>query len=896
MLLDEESSGSEIEQQQQEYYDNKFNYQSYIIKLRALIINETKHNTNEEKVSSKLTGASALLPKLPCIQLPVFSGDITEYEAFIDQFEARIGNRPDLEDVTKLQYLKTQFKGRAHELIKGYSSISDNYQSALDTLKETYGDTERLKHCLLQKIVSLESPKHNKGDLETFRVAMLNLTRSLSNKHDYSCCEWIIASLFQHKLCTATIRQLYLKYETNYFDLSQLSEGLRDMVSHMEMEGASKLSKWSKSEGANQVSEPYKGQNIGTYNTTTGQLKSNQIQQIVCRFCGGAHRDAQCTKYPTGGERIQQLKERKLCTRCMGPHPFKSCNVKLQLCRRCRKGIHHTTLCKTFDKPGKHTNQSTTTAVAEENSQTGNNNQPSSGVGHVNVNAGTTTTRSSGVALATALAQLEKKGEERDVQLFFDTGSQKTFITRKLVEEIRLPIKETVRMTITGFMGQPKSEDFHIVKPMIKMGRRRKRVTAVVVEELPPIIVVPGLSEVLRDLSSKGFQIAKSKVENDRVGNIDLLIGCDYYYDFISNHTISHEGIHLLKSPAGYIITGKLPDCYLSLTNVNQESLNITPESVLVMKITDHIEQLQGLDPHLEDESELHKLWDLDSIGIDATKPIPDDSVSYQAYLDTVKYEDGQYWIKLPWRMNKADLPNNYYKALGQMYSLIKEQKRKGQIEAYQKVFDEHARLGFIEEVPMANPTDQCPYLPHHGVLKDSETTPLRIVFNCSSKSSSHAPSLNDCLMTGPTMTKKLYDVLLKFRINKYAYTADISKAFLRVGLQEEDRDYTRFVWLSDPNDETSPIKTYRFKSVLFGATSSPFLLQATIDYHLKTSDSPLKEVLASNFYVDNFQGTASEEWELISIYREANKQLKVANMPLRQWTTNNPNLQCLIN
>ncbi|KAK3871589.1 hypothetical protein Pcinc_023276 [Petrolisthes cinctipes] len=122
-------------------------------------------------------------------------------------------------------------------------------------------------------------------------------------------------------------------------------------------------------------------------------------------------------------------------------------------------------------------------------------------------------------------------------------------------------------MTITGFMGQPKSEDFHIVKPMIKMGRRRKRVTAVVVEELPHVIVVPGLSEVLRDLSSKGFQIAKSK--------------------------------------------------------------------------------LQGLDPHLEDESELHKLWDLDSIGIDATIPIPDDSVSYQAYLDTVKYEDGQYWIKI---------------------------------------------------------------------------------------------------------------------------------------------------------------------------------------------------------------------------------------------------------
>ncbi len=142
-----------------------------------------------------------------------------------DQFEAQLGSRQDLEPVTKLQYLKSQLKGRALDLIKGFSSISAHYQEALNTLKKTYGDDEKTKHHLLQKIVNLEAPKHNKADLESYRINLLNLSRSLSNKHNYMCCEWIIASLFQPKLPNITTRQLYLTYETNFFSLDQLNEG-----------------------------------------------------------------------------------------------------------------------------------------------------------------------------------------------------------------------------------------------------------------------------------------------------------------------------------------------------------------------------------------------------------------------------------------------------------------------------------------------------------------------------------------------------------------------------------------------------------------------------------------------------------------------------------------------
>ena len=83
--------------------------------------------------------------------------------------------------------------------------------------------------------------------------------------------------------------------------------------------------------------------------------------------------------------------------------------------------------------------------------------------------------------------------------------------------------------------------------------------------------------------------------------------------------------------------------------------------------------------------------------------------------------------------------------------------------------------------------------MPHHAVFKKSATTPLRIVFNSSSRPN-EGKSLNDCLMTGPSLTAKLHKILIQFRQGKYAVTADISKAFHRIIVDEEARKFLRFL------------------------------------------------------------------------------------------------------
>ena len=114
----------------------------------------------------------------------------------------------------------------------------------------------------------------------------------------------------------------------------------------------------------------------------------------------------------------------------------------------------------------------------------------------------------------------------------------------------------------------------------------------------------------------------------------------------------------------------------------------------------------------------------------------------------------------------------------------------------------------------------------HHAVFKKSATTPLCIVFNAFSRPK-EGRSLNDCLMTGPSLTPELHEILVQFRQGKYA---DISKAFHRIIVDEEDRKFLKFLWI---NLNSRELLTFQFKVVLFGATCSPYLLQETLHTHL---------------------------------------------------------------
>ena len=68
-----------------------------------------------------------------------------------------------------------------------------------------------------------------------------------------------------------------------------------------------------------------------------------------------------------------------------------------------------------------------------------------------------------------------------------------------------------------------------------------------------------------------------------------------------------------------------------------------------------------------------------------------------------------------------------------------------------------------------------------------------------------------------------------RFRIQKVAVTADIERAFLMIAMTEKDCDVLWFLWIDDVSKPNPYCGSY---VLCFGVSSSPFLLNATIQHH----------------------------------------------------------------
>lgn len=99
--------------------------------------------------------------------------------------------------------------------------------------------------------------------------------------------------------------------------------------------------------------------------------------------------------------------------------------------------------------------------------------------------------------------------------------------------------------------------------------------------------------------------------------------------------------------------------------------------------------------------------------------------------------------------------------------------------------------------------------------------------FDTSCKENSTETSLNSCLHVGPSLSPLIFDTLRRFRVVNVAIVGDISKVSLNIEVDEADRDCLRFLWVKDTTSPDPEIDVYRFNRVVFGANSSPFLLNA---------------------------------------------------------------------
>ena len=218
--------------------------------------------------------------------------------------------------------------------------------------------------------------------------------------------------------------------------------------------------------------------------------------------------------------------------------------------------------------------------------------------------------------------------------------------------------------------------------------------------------------------------------EGDARLPIDVLIGCDYYWELVTGK-VSHsrEGPTAIQTKLGWVLCGPTPS--------SKSMVHSCIVTTHLLKVDSQAAESGRLD------EQLRSFWELESLGIHE-----EEKTLYDEFTNTVSFQDGRYKVSLPWKEFHEPLTDNYHLCVGRLLRRLKNEPEI--LSQYDSTIQEQLAKGIIEPVPPDEKTSNLVhYLPHHGVVRsDKATTKLRIVYDASAKT--FGSSLNECLYKGP--------------------------------------------------------------------------------------------------------------------------------------------------
>lgn len=837
--------------------------------------------------------------KLPDVPLVKFNGNRLKWLSFRDVFVNVIHSSDRITNVEKFYYLHGSLKdGSAYRLIETIPITDQNYEIAWNKLYDHYNNEYAIQQHHMRCIYDIKKPTENShASLTSFVETIennLQALEALKISHD----SWslfmnhhILERLDSVSKCEI-LKKLPLDKPTSTKDLLILLRARIRLLEHL-----------------NSHKMPDKSQPLNQANKHNNKFsRTMNTSSVSCLYCDESdHKLVNCSKFAgkdvLPSTRFEFIKLHKLCTNCFSTtHRVIECTSGN--CKKCSMK-HHTLLH--FTKP--HSNSKNTTEKSTNHLSKSNSTNPPASVStilsssneiiHSNeqampnsssfVSNVLSTTRShdkheliTDTILATVLVWVQAdKGFRIKCRALVDSGSQRNFITERMCQLLNAS-KRTINHPVSGF-----TDHISYVKSMTELNIQsscsnfnrdlRLLVVPKICGNLPNADIDLKQINCNLDLLPSSVNLADPCFYKSEV--IDMLIGVELFNDILLPDTLLFN-IHLplfRNSHLGYLVFGKLKLKKLSRSYVSQSNLSNALES-----------------PDVDLNSLLQKFWELDRL---PSNPqlcwSTDEKMCEEHYVKhTTRLESGRYSVALPVKSNIELLGLSEFSALQQFYHLEKRLNSNVEFKSqYRDFMSEYLNLGHMEEVhnPKLNDNqyDKTCFLPHHAVIKESSTTTkVRVVFNASSKTSSHL-CLNDVLLNGPTIQNDLFSIVIRFRIHLIGLTADITKMYRQIKLHADQRDLHRIWWRNDAHEI---IKCYRLKTVTYGTKCAPFLAIRTL-FKLaddeETKFPQASRILKRDFYVDDVL-TGSDSVELANqIKCDLVQLLNAGNFELRKWNSN---------
>ncbi|KAL0830420.1 hypothetical protein ABMA28_002597 [Loxostege sticticalis] len=347
------------------------------------------------------------------------------------------------------------------------------------------------------------------------------------------------------------------------------------------------------------------------------------------------------------------------------------------------------------------------------------------------------------------------------------------------------------------------------------------------------------------------------------------------------------------------LLTGKRHEPAASLTRLGWVIHGLAPSRVIrdsdTVLYVDSKCRAERSTKLLDDElhSMVKEYFEIDSLGIvKKARENPDETRAIESFKSTVENVDKRYKVGLPWRKEDISMPPSYDQARRRLLAIENKMDKSVEFkERYTAQMNNMFEKGYAEE-SQGNELESPKlwYLPHFAVINVNKPGKLRLVFDAAAKS--NGVCLNDALLEGPDMLRDLAGILFRFRERAVAVTADIREMFLQVKIVEEDQPAQMFLWRGD--DRTSPPKSYKMTSMIFGAKSSPFLAHSVRDHNATKHAIEFPrahEAITMNHYMDDWVDCFDTEQEAICVIKDVVHVHAQAGFTLTAFNSNRPNV-----
>ena len=204
--------------------------------------------------------------------------------------------------------------------------------------------------------------------------------------------------------------------------------------------------------------------------------------------------------------------------------------------------------------------------------------------------------------LPTATLNVSYCHARRVTRAFFDTGSQRSFVILELVRELNLPVIEQVPVHLSTFGNDTDLHFLDLVKVKVQVGRCRIPIKLLVHDSaLMGYLNCPGIYNIAQTLERQGHQLANRNITSDSLTGIELLIGVDYFAQFITRQKRASEISLFVTRGWGVIPFSTIPKWAIHTESSNAYTGNYTRARIIYES---------------KPEFELTELWDLERIGI----------------------------------------------------------------------------------------------------------------------------------------------------------------------------------------------------------------------------------------------------------------------------------------